>query len=287
MEDIWSAVKDLSTREVDAGLLDFGYSPSELEAWPAELLAYPGRTRPGLAGARPLRALFVADDGPASGAIGLMLKIEGLHLFTADRGEDGIDLGKLYDYDIILLDLDISDMSGIDVLRVLRLAGVRTPVLILSDREVTEDEVRGLDFGADDFMLKPFHKDELVARVHAIIRRSLGPSRSIVTGRLTVNLGTGTADVGGRPVHLTRKEFQLLELLSLHKGRALTREMFLHHLYRGKDEPEPEIIDVFISKLRKKLASADSGGGNYIATVIGEGYTLVEPGHGDAIYKIA
>jgi two-component system cell cycle response regulator CtrA len=163
------------------------------------------------------------------------------------------------------------------VLRTLRLSKVKTPILILSGMAGIEDKVRGLGFGADDYMTKPFHKDELVARIHAIVRRSKGHAQSVITtGDLSVNLDTKTVEVGGQRVHLTGKEYQMLELLSLRKGTTLTKEMFLNHLYGGMDEPELKIIDVFICKLRKKLDAA-SGGVNYIETVWGRGYVLREP----------
>ena len=163
------------------------------------------------------------------------------------------------------------------MLRTLRLSKVKTPILILSGMAGIEDKVRGLGFGADDYMTKPFHKDELVARIHAIVRRSKGHAQSVITtGDLVVNLDAKTVEVGGQRVHLTGKEYQMLELLSLRKGTTLTKEMFLNHLYGGMDEPELKIIDVFICKLRKKLDAA-SGGQNYIETVWGRGYVLREP----------
>jgi two-component system cell cycle response regulator CtrA len=165
-------------------------------------------------------------------------------------------------------------MSGYEVLRSLRVSKVKTPILILTGLGGIEDKVRGLGFGADDYMTKPFHKDELVARIHAIVRRSKGHAHSVVqTGDLIVNLDTKTVEVGGARVHLTGKE---MELLSLRKGSTLTKEMFLNNLYGGMDEPEIKIIDVFICKLRKKLANA-SDGKNYIETVWGRGYVLREP----------
>ena len=168
-------------------------------------------------------------------------------------------------------------MSGYEVLQTLRVAKVKTPILILSGLAGIEDKVKGLGFGADDYMTKPFHKDELVARIHAIVRRSKGHAQSVITtGELTVNLDTKTVEVDGQRVHLTGKEYQMLELLSLRKGTTLTKEMFLNHLYGGMDEPELKIIDVFICKLRKKLASA-TGGENYIETVWGRGYVLRDP----------
>ncbi len=213
-------------------------------------------------------------------SIDLMLKSEGFNVYTTDLGEEGIDLGKLYDYDIILLDLNLPDMSGFEVLKHLRVAKVQTPILILSGTSTIENKVKGLGVGADDYLTKPFHKDELVARIHAIVRRSKGHSQSVInTGKLTVNLDTKTVEVQGSRVHLTGKEYQMLELLSLRKGTTLTKEMFLNHLYGGMDEPELKIIDVFICKLRKKLAMATEGD-NYIETVWGRGYVLRDPSPG-------
>ncbi len=224
-----------------------------------------------------MRVLLIEDDGATAQSIELMLKSDGFNVYTTDLGEEGVDLGKLYDYDIILLDLNLPDMTGFDVLKQLRVAKVNTPILILTGLGDTENKVRGLGFGADDYMTKPFHKDELVARIHAIVRRSKGHSQSVITtGSLTVNLDAKTVDVSGQRVHLTGKEYQMLELLSLRKGTTLTKEMFLNHLYGGMDEPELKIIDVFICKLRKKLAAATSGE-HYIETVWGRGYVLRDP----------
>ena len=229
-----------------------------------------------------MRILLVEDDPTTSRSIELMLTHANLNVYCTDLGEDGIDLAKLYDYDLILLDLNLPDMSGHDVLRHLRLARVETPILILSGADDTESKLKGFGFGADDYMTKPFNREELVARIHAIIRRSKGHSQSMIrTGRVTVNLDAKTVDVDGKAVHLTGKEYQMLELLSLRKGTTLTKEMFLNHLYGGMDEPELKIIDVFICKLRKKLAEA-TGGQNYIDTVWGRGYVLRDPGPGDA-----
>ena len=205
-----------------------------------------------------MRVLLIEDDSATAQSIELMLKSESFNVYTTDLGEEGVDLGKLYDYDIILLDLNLPDMSGYEVLRTLRVSKIKTPILILSGLAGIEDKVKGLGFGADDYMTKPFHKDELVARIHAIVRRSKGHAQSVIqTGDLVVNLDTKTVEVNAARVHLTGKEYQMLELLSLRKGTTLTKEMFLNHLYGGMDEPELKIIDVFICKLRKKLANAD------------------------------
>jgi two-component system cell cycle response regulator CtrA len=224
-----------------------------------------------------MRVLLIEDDSAVAQSIELMLKVDSFNVYTTDLGEEGIDLGKIYDYDIILLDLNLPDMSGFEVLRSLRVSRVKTPILILTGLADIEDKVRGFGFGADDYMTKPFHKDELVARIHAIVRRSKGHAQSVIhTGDLIVNLDTKTVEVNGVRVHLTGKEYQILELLALRKGTTLTKEVFLNHLYGGMDEPELKIIDVFICKLRKKLANA-SNGKNYIETVWGRGYVLREP----------
>ena len=224
-----------------------------------------------------MRVLLVEDDPTTSKSIELMLTHANLNVYTTDLGEEGIDLAKLYDYDLILLDLGLPDMNGHEVLRQLRLARIATPILILSGADDTDSKIKGFGFGADDYLTKPFHRDELVARIHAIIRRSKGHSQSVIrTGKINVNLDAKTVDAGGKPVHLTGKEYQMLELLSLRKGTTLTKEMFLNHLYGGMDEPELKIIDVFICKLRKKLSEATDGV-NYIETVWGRGYVLRDP----------
>ncbi|WP_118135686.1 response regulator transcription factor CtrA [Oceanicella sp. SM1341] len=224
-----------------------------------------------------MRVLLVEDDPTTSRSIEMMLSKANLNVYTTDLGEEGIDLARLYDYDLILLDLNLPDMTGYEVLRQLRVSKIATPILILSGLDDTENKIRGFGVGADDYMTKPFNSDELVARIHAIVRRSKGHAQSVIeTGKVRVNLDAKTVDVAGKPVPLTGKEYQMLELLSLRKGTTLTKEMFLNHLYGGMDEPELKIIDVFICKLRKKLAVATEGD-NYIETVWGRGYVLRDP----------
>ncbi len=224
-----------------------------------------------------MRVLLVEDDSTTAQFIEMMLWTEGYVCDTTDMGEDGLEIGKLYDYDIIILDLMLPDIDGYEVLRRLRAARVQTPTLILSGLTGLDDKIKGLGVGADDYLTKPFDKRELVARIQAIVRRSKGHPDSIIqTGKLKVNLDARTVEVNNQPLHLTGKEHGILVLLSLRKGATLTKEMFLNHLYGGMDEPELKIIDVFVCKLRKKLSSA-TGGDNYIETVWGRGYVLRDP----------
>ena len=234
-----------------------------------------------------MRILLIEDDPATSKSIELMLGHANFNVYTTDLGEEGIELAKLYDYYLILLDLVLPDINGHVVLRKLRVARIDTPILILSGETDTENKMRGFGSGADAYLTKPFHREELIARIHAIIRRSKGHSQSIIkTGDIEVNLDGKTVEVRGNTVHLTGKEYQMLELLSLRKGTTLTKEMFLNHLYVGMDEPELKIIDVFICKLRKKLSEA-TGRENHIETVWGRGYVLRDPKPDDAAQDMA
>ncbi len=224
-----------------------------------------------------MRVLLIEDDAAVARSIELMLKAAGFNIYTTDLGEEGVDLGKVYEYDIIVLDLTLPDISGYDVLKQLRMGRVNTPVMILSGNPDIEAKVKTLGYGADDYLTKPFNKDELIARITAIVRRSKGHAESLIrTGEIIVNLDAKTVEVDDERVHLTGKEYQMFELLALRKGTTLTKEMFLNHLYGGMDEPELKIIDVFICKLRKKLAEATNGN-HYIETVWGRGYVLRDP----------
>lgn len=224
-----------------------------------------------------MRVLLVEDDPSTAKAIELSLASEGIVCDTTELGEQGLEIGKLYDYDIIILDLMLPDIDGYEVLRRFRAAKINTPILILSGLSGPDQKIKGLGYGADDYLTKPFNKGELIARIQAIVRRSKGHSESVIrTGKLVVNLDARSVEVDGKALHLTSKEYGILELLSLRKGSTLTKEMFLNHLYSGVDEPELKIIDVFVCKLRKKLQDA-SGGENCIETVWGRGYVLKDP----------
>ena len=225
----------------------------------------------------PMRILLVDDDKSMASNIKMILGKEGMVVDVENLGEDGLEIGKLYDYDIILLDLMLPDIDGFEVLKKLRAGKIKTPVLILSGVSAPDKKVQGFLEGADDYLTKPFDKSELVARIRAIVRRSQGHSRSVINvGQLEINLDSKTVSVKGKVVHLTGKEFAILELLALRKETTLSKEQFLNHLYGGMDEPELKIIDVFICKLRKKLSKA-TGGEDYIGTIWGRGYLLQDP----------
>jgi two-component system cell cycle response regulator CtrA len=225
-----------------------------------------------------MRVLVIEDDKHVGQSIALMLKSVQIKCFRTEMGEDGVELGKLYSYDLIILDLNLPDISGFEVLRQLRNAKIKTPVLILSGMSSIETVVKGLGCGADDYLSKPFNQAELIARIHAIVRRSHGHAESVIAvDDLKVYLESKRAEIMGLPVNLTGKEYAILELLAIRKGQTIGKDTILNHLYGGLDEPLMKIVDVFICKLRRKLTKY-SGGKNYIETIWGRGYALKKPG---------
>jgi len=223
-----------------------------------------------------MRVLLIEHDLTIALSIKLMLKPAGFNVYTIDFGEAGVDLENFYGYDIILLGLNLPDMSELEVVRSLRVAKIKTPVLLLS-RSAGFDKVREQGFGADECLIKPFSKDELIGRIQALVRRSYGLKQSVVTiDDLVIDLDQKSVAVAGERINLTDREYQILELLSLRQGTTQTKGMFLNYLYGGVEEPGAKIIDVLICKLRKKLASA-SNGKSYIETVWGQGYVLRTP----------
>lgn len=223
-----------------------------------------------------MRVLLVEDNNDIASSIELTLASEGIICEVVEFGIEGIEIAKIYNYDLIILDLMLPDISGFEVLLRLRSAKVKTPILILSGITTVDQKIKGLTCGADDYITKPFNREELIARIYAIVRRSKGHSESVVRfDKVSIHLDTRIVEVDGTRVHLTNKEYAILELLVLRRGTVLNKEMFLDHLYISVDEPEIKIIDVFVCKLRKKLADA-AGGTNYIDTVWGRGYMLKE-----------
>jgi two-component system cell cycle response regulator CtrA len=221
-----------------------------------------------------VRVLLIEDDTPTARGIEAIMKKEGVTVDSTSFGQYGIEVGKIYDYDGIILDLMLPDIDGVEVIRKLRSASVKTPVIVVSGLSESKDKVTCLDIGADDYITKPFDGKELVSRVQAVVRRSKGHADSIIRiGRMVVNLQNRRVEVDGKALRLTGKEYSILELLCLRRGATLTKDMFLNHLYGGMDEPELKIIDVFVCKLRKKLMDA-LGGECYIETIWGRGYTI-------------
>lgn len=215
-----------------------------------------------------MRILIVEPDASTAQSMELMLRSEHFNVYTTDDADEAVEIGKMYDYDLIVL----SDVTFAHrALQQLRTARCKTPILRLSPLAMVEDIAAALNAGADDYLTKPFHKDELVARIHAIVRRSKGHARSLVqVGPLCLDMDSKLVSVAGEAVHLTGKEYAMLELMALRVGSLITKEMFLNHLYGGLDEPEMKIIDVFICKLRKKLGEHHT----LVATVWGRGYVL-------------
>jgi len=225
-----------------------------------------------------MRVLLVEDDRAMARSVELMLDNAGFEHETAFNGETALEYARTYEFDVVMLDLTLPDMHGHEVLKRLRMLRIATPVLILSGDSETGTKVTGFGAGADDYVTKPFDREELMARIHALVRRSQGHAQSlIVTGPVAIDLAARTVEVAGRRVGLTGKEYAILEMLSLRKGMTLTKEMFLTHLYGGRDEPELKIIDVFICKLRKKLHQAGAPASGCIETVWGRGYSLRDP----------
>lgn len=223
-----------------------------------------------------MRVLLVEDDVTAARGVAAVLRSGGAIIDTTSSGEEGVELARHYDYDILVVDLSLPDIDGFEMLRRLRAGRVHTPAIILSGSTRPAIRVKAFGMGADDFVSKPFDPAELTARLQAIVRRSKGYSQpTLRVGGLQLNLDSREVTVSGAPVRLTAKEYSILELLVLRKGMVLTKEAFLNHLYGGMDEPEVKIIDVFICKLRKKLQQA--GADNLIGTVWGRGYMLRDP----------
>lgn len=223
-----------------------------------------------------MKLLIIEPDRATAQTMDLMARSEGIDAWTTDLAEEGIDLARIYDYDIITLEMILPDGNGMDVLRSIRQAGVKTPVFVITGDAQIETKVAALAAGADDYMLKPFHRDEMIARIKAIVRRAKGHSANVVkVGAVSMDLDRKEIRVGGDLIHMTGREYQTLELLMMHPNRMQSRHQIMNYLYGGLDEPEMKIIDVFVCKVRKKLK--DAGQPDIIQTCWGRGYTLVEP----------
>ena len=223
-----------------------------------------------------MRLLIVEDE------IGIAKRIEdacvadGFICHISESGSDALEMIKFYDYEAVILDLMLPDIDGFEILSRIRAIKNSTPIIVLSGLSSTDDKVKCLTLGADDYLTKPFSKIELLARIYAIIRRTSGHFSSVINiGPLEIDIKQRCVKIYGAEMNLTSKEYAILELLALKKGAVLAKETFLNHIYGGLDEPELKIVDVFICKLRRKMSDL-SGGMNFIETVWGRGYTLKE-----------
>ena len=224
-----------------------------------------------------MRILLVEDDMLLAKSLTDGLEEHGFHVDEADRGEDSLELSDLYEYQVMVLDLGLPDMRGDEILDNLRAKNERLPVLVLSGEADVEARLLCLRSGADDYLTKPFNMDELVARLHALVRGANGHANNrLQFGDVSLDLTARDVRVGNTRVDLTSKEYQMLELLCLRKGSVVSKESFLDHLYGGMDEPEMKIIDVFVFKLRKKIETAGAQH-PFIETVWGRGYRVDIP----------
>ena len=216
-----------------------------------------------------MRVLVVEDEADLARALRQALEEDGYAVDVARDGEDALHSARGCDFDALVLDLMIPKRDGLGVLRELRAGGSKIPVLILTARDTVADKVRGLDSGADDYLAKPFEVDELLARVRALIRRAAGQSSPVLQlGDVEVDTVAGVVRRAGQVVDLTAKEFALMELLARNCGRLVSRSMIYEHIYDDDDETLSNVVDVYVSNLRKKL------GKDLITTRRGQGYIV-------------
>ncbi|MBP1997094.1 DNA-binding response OmpR family regulator [Paenibacillus eucommiae] len=227
-------------------------------------------------GAGALRILVVEDDRPLLDAVVTVLKEESYQVDEAHNGLDGLYLAQQRIHDLIVLDIMLPGMDGLSILGILRSKGITLPILLLTARDSVEDRVKGLDSGADDYIVKPFATPELLARIRVLLRRQSGgaPDGELKYGQLTVKCQTMEGYANGEPLKLTVKEFELMEYLLLNREQILTKEQLLDRVWGIDTGAGLGVIDVYVHYLRKKLAP--SGCDRYIHTIRGVGYLLKE-----------
>jgi two-component system cell cycle response regulator CtrA len=220
-----------------------------------------------------MRVLLIEDDIAVRQSLALLLRADAMCVDAADCGEEGIEIARHHGYDVIVLDLSLPDMSGFEVVRTLRQANIPTPVVVLSGSAVVEDKIRALKAGAD-YMTKPFDGEELAARLRTLVRRSKGYCDArICLGPMTLDIAAKTLETGGRRIDLSAKEYQILELLSLRRGQPISKETLISHIYGDGEGPDSRTMEVFVHRLRRKLA-ATCEGGRLIETVRDQGYLM-------------
>ena len=224
-----------------------------------------------------MRILLIEDDQSINGALANVLRTNNIVCDTANSAESGIAACRANDYDLVLLDLVLPDQDGFDTIKILRNDIATTaPILVLSGLPSVDDRVQCLNLGADDYLKKPFHKRELLARIHAILRRSSSTTSSVIKiGRLHIDLSKQCVKSDtGKALELTEKEYRIVELMARRMGSVVTKSCFIDHLYSGSEEPEFKIIDVFICKIRNKIKALFGNGVEYIHTAWGRGYVM-------------
>ena len=224
-----------------------------------------------------MRILFVGGDGRYAESTTAALTSEGFHVSLCASGEEGIELAQHLDFDAIVVNSELRDISGRRVVTKLRATSIALPIVILLDEATPGSRVSALGEGADDCLSKPFHCAELGARLRAVIRRSKSHHHPVIRiGALEIDTENREVRASGQLIHLTPTEYRMFEVLALRKGQTVRRTTMFETLYDGQDDPEEKVIDVFMCKIRKKIAAATYGE-TYISTAWGDGYKLHEP----------
>jgi len=224
-----------------------------------------------------MRFLLIEDDMALADCVRDILEGNEHRVDYCGTGEEGVELAEMGGHNLIILDIGLPGIPGTEVIKKLRNLNRTVPILVLSGRTQLESKLETLNCGADDFMIKPFHRDELLARIYALVRRSEGLIRQkLQIGNMQIDLKHQEVIGPDGPLDLTRKEYEIFELLCLRNGHPVTKTIFLDRLYGGMNEPDAKILDVFICNLRKKLAQANNGD-HCIKTVWGRGYALRLP----------
>ncbi len=220
-----------------------------------------------------MRILVVEDELTLCKQIHDYLETKGFAVDTANTGQDGLFMGKEYPIDIAVIDIGLPDFSGIELIRKLRKDQLKFPILILTARSRWQEKVEGLEAGADDYLVKPFHYEELLARINALIRRSAGQAQPVLThGNIELNTVTQEVFMSGEKLDLTAYEYKVLEYLMFRKGELISKTVLTAHIYDEEFDRDSNVIEVFIGRLRKKLDP--DGTRKPIETLRGRGYRI-------------
>jgi two-component system response regulator PhoP len=223
-----------------------------------------------------MRILLVEDEAPLRETLAARLKREGFAVDTAADGEEGLYLGREVPFDAAIIDLGLPKKSGMELIQELRGAGQRCPILILTARTSWQDKVQGLKQGADDYLVKPFHVEELLARINALVRRASGWTKPVLEcGPIVLDTTAQTVSVAGLPADLTSYEYKVLEYLILHAGELVSKADLTEHIYQQDFDRDSNVLEVFIGRLRRKLDPENTL--KPIETVRGRGYRFSIP----------